>query len=81
MTNNKAVTHLSGTRGTSQAWRGTDKIKALLEEEGLLLLIQRRLVQHFDSAVMFDIAIVALGGEAVEIGAVGHVGRIPEVAV
>ena len=30
---------------------------------------------------MLDIAIVATCGEAVEIGSVGHVGRIPEVVI
>ena len=39
------------------------------------------LMDYFDSPVVLDIAVVSTCREAIEIGAVGHVGRIPEVVV
>ena len=39
------------------------------------------LFDDFDGAVVFDVAAVAFGGEAVEVGACGEVGGVPEVFV
>ena len=36
---------------------------------------------HFDGAVVLNVAIVATGGEAIEVGAVGNIGGIPEFIV
>ena len=39
------------------------------------------LVNHLNGSIVLDIAIVASGREAIEVGTVGHVRGIPEVVI
>ena len=46
-----------------------------------MCLAVKVLFDDLDSSVVFDITVVSAGGEAVEVGAGGHVGGIPEIVV